>query len=184
MISTNPGFGSSEPRGSKVNIVSSLGPKPAATATVPNVKGQTRGNAIAELKADGFKVLVVAAQSQGAPANTVVNQSPAQGSKEPVGSTVTIGVTGATVTVPSSVIGMSPSQAIALLQAGPYNYTVTQQTGSGPGQVGTVFATSPPVGTALPAGSAITIFVVGAPSSSPTPTPTPPPSSPSPTASP
>ena len=134
VISTNPGFGSTEPRGSKVNIVASLGPKQAPTATVPNLKGQTRANAIATLKADGFKVLVVAAQSPGAPANTVVNQSPSAGSKEPVGSTVTIGVTGATVTVPSSVIGMSPGQATALLQAGPYNYTVTQQTGSGPGR--------------------------------------------------
>jgi len=184
VISTNPGFGSTEPRGTAVNIVASLGPKPVATATVPNVKGQTRGSAIAELRGDGFKVLVIAAQSPGAPANTVVNQSPAQGSKEPVGSTVTIGVTGATVTVPSSVIGMSPSQATALLQAGPYNYTVTQQTGSGPGQIGTVFATSPPVGSALPPGSAIVIFVVGAPSQSPTPTPTPASSSPSTTPSP
>ncbi len=183
VISTNPGFGSSEAKGSAVNIVASLGPKPAPTAKVPDVKGQTRSSAIAELKGDGFKVLVVAAQSAGAPANTVVNQSPGPGSKEPVGSTVTIGVTGATVTVPSSVIGMSTSQAISLLQAAPYNYTVTQQTGSGPGQVGTVFATSPPVGSALPAGSAITIFVVGAPSPSPTPTPTPPPVSPSPTPS-
>ena len=184
VISTSPSFGSTETKGDPVNIVASLGPKPVATAIVPNVVGQTRRNAIAALKAKGFKVLVTAAQSSTAAANTVVNQSPVANSKEPVGSTVTIGVTGATVTVPSSVIGMSPAQATALLQAGPYNYTVTQQTGSGPGQIGTVYATSPPVGSALPAGSAIIIYVVGPPSPSPTPTPTPDSSSPSPTASP
>jgi eukaryotic-like serine/threonine-protein kinase len=182
VISTSPSFGATEPKGTTINIVASLGPKPIATATVPNVQGQRRSTAIAALKAAGFKVLVTAAQSSGTAANTVVNQSPVGGSKEPVGSTVTIGVTGATVTVPASVIGMSPSQATALLQGGPYNYTVTQQTGSGPGQVGTVYATSPPVGSALPPGSAIIIYVVGAPS--PTPTPTPSSSSPSPTASP
>jgi eukaryotic-like serine/threonine-protein kinase len=184
VISTSPGFGASEPKGTTINIVASLGGKPTPTATVPGVVGRTRGNAIAALKAAGFKVFVTAAQSPTAAANTVVNQSPVGGSKEPVGSTVTIGVTGATVTVPASVIGMSPSAATALLQGGPYNYTVTQQTGSGPGQIGTVYATSPPVGSPLPAGSAIIIYVVGAPSPTPTPTPTPSSSSPSPTASP
>jgi eukaryotic-like serine/threonine-protein kinase len=183
VISTSPGFGSTEPKGTAVNIVYSTGPKPVATATVPNVVGQSKSSAVAALKAAGFKVLVTAAQSSSAGANTVVNQSPVGNSKEPVGSTVTIGVTGAAVTVPASVIGMSPAQATALLQAAPYNYTVTQQTGSGPGQIGTVYATSPPVGSTLPPGSSITIYVVGAPSPTPTPTPTMS-SSPSPTATP
>jgi beta-lactam-binding protein with PASTA domain len=79
---------------------------------------------------------------------------------------------------------MTQAQAQALLGSAPYNYSVSVQTGAGNGAIGTVYQTSPPVGTALPAGSAITIFVV-APQSTPTITPSSTPSiTPSGTASP
>jgi eukaryotic-like serine/threonine-protein kinase len=186
VISTSPGFGSTEPKGTPVNIVYSVGPKPVKTASVPNVVGQTKSNAIANLKAAGFKVQVTAGQSPTAGPNTVVSESPRANSTEPVGSTVTIAVTGATVTVPNAVIGMTQAQAMAFLSAAPYNYTVTAQPGSGPGAVGTVFATNPSVGNALAPGSSIIIYIVQAASSSPPPTPSPTPStsSPSPSATP
>jgi beta-lactam-binding protein with PASTA domain len=87
--------------------------------------------------------------------------------------------------VPTSVLGMTQAQAQSLLSSAPYNYNVTVQPGAGNGAVGTVYQTSPPVGTALPSGSAITIFVVApqvtAPPTSPSSTPS---STPSGTASP
>ena len=176
VISTNPAYGLSEPRGSTVSIVYSTGPKPVAMKLVPSVVGQTRGPAIAALRAAGFKVAVIAGQSATAAANTVVSQTPQGNTNQPVGSTVTISVTGATVTVPTSVLGMTQAQAQALLGSAPYNYNVSVQPGAGNGAVGTVYQTSPPVGTALPSGSAITIFVV-APQSTPTITPSSTPSS-------
>jgi S1-C subfamily serine protease len=133
VISTNPAFGSNEPRGSQVNIVYSTGPKPVAMKQVPSVVGQTRGPAIAALRAAGFKVAVIAGQSATAAANTVISQTPAGNSNQPVGSTVTISVTGATVTVPTSVLGMTQAQAQALLSSAPYNYNVSVQPGAGNG---------------------------------------------------
>jgi eukaryotic-like serine/threonine-protein kinase len=175
VISTNPAFGSNEPKGSPVSIVYSIGPKPVATKLVPPVVGETRGPAISALRKAGFQVAVIAGQSPTAPANTVISQTPSGNTSQPVGSTVTISVTGATVTVPTSVLGMTQAQAQALLSSAPYNYNVTVQPGAGNGAVGTVYQTSPPVGTALPSGSAITIFVVApqvtAPPTSPSSTP-------------
>jgi beta-lactam-binding protein with PASTA domain len=185
VISTNPAFGSNEPKGSPVSIVYSIGPKPVATKLVPPVVGETRGPAISALRKAGFQVAVIAGQSPTAPANTVISQTPSGNTSQPVGSTVTISVTGATVTVPTSVLGMTQAQAQSLLSSAPYNYNVTVQPGAGNGAVGTVYQTSPPVGTALPSGSAITIFVVApqvtAPPTSPSSTPS---STPSGTASP
>ena len=179
VISTSPSFGSSEPKGFPVNIVFSSGKKPVATKPVPNVMGQTKGNAVAHLRAAGFKVQIIAGQSATAAPNTVVSQQPS-GGNAPVGSTVTIGVTGATPTVPSSILGMTAAQASAVLSAPPYSYVVTTATGNGNGQLNTVYQTNPAVGTALPQGSPITIFVVAAQSSSPPTSPSP---SPSPSAS-
>ncbi len=185
VISTSPAFGLTEPKGSAVNIVYSSGRKPVAKKLVPYVVGEPRGKAVAALRAAGFQVAVVPGNSATAPPNTVVSESPAGNTMQPVGSTITINVTGAAVTVPQSVIGMTASQAVAILSAAPYSYVVTTQTVSGPGQPGTVFQTSPAPGTTLAPGSPITIFVVGSsspstspssspstsPSSSPTPTP-------------
>ncbi|HEY2313511.1 MAG TPA: Stk1 family PASTA domain-containing Ser/Thr kinase, partial [Streptosporangiaceae bacterium] len=178
VISTSPSFGSSEPKGFPVNIVFSSGKKPVTKKQVPYVVGLTQGKASARLRAAGFQVTVIAGQSATAAPNTVVSESP-QGS-QPEGSTITITVTGATPTVPSSILGMTAAQASAVLSAPPYSYVVTTATGNGNGQLNTVYQTNPAVGTALPQGSPITIFVVAAQSSSPPTSPSP---SPSPSAS-
>jgi beta-lactam-binding protein with PASTA domain/tRNA A-37 threonylcarbamoyl transferase component Bud32 len=186
VISTNPAFGSSEPRGSAVNIAYSIGPKPQATKLVPNVVGQKRGPAVTALRAAGFQVSVIAGQSATAPPNTVISETPPGNSNQPVNSTITISVTGATVSVPADVICKTPLDATTELNGPPYSYQVTQKQGDGGGStcpVGTVYQTNPATGSALQPGSNITIFVV-APSSSPSVTPTSPsptPTSPSPT---
>jgi eukaryotic-like serine/threonine-protein kinase len=174
VISTNPSFGSSESRGSSVNIVYSTGPKAVPTVQVPDVTGLKRNAAITELKAAGFKWAIVPYQSTSAAPNTVIRYSP-QGS-QPRGSVITLFVNGSTVTVPADVICKSPQAAYAELSSSPYSFLVTTQQGSSSGNgscpVGTVYQTSPATGTALQPGSPVTIFVVAA-SQTPTPTVTP-----------
>lgn len=186
VISTNPSAGTNEPKGTPVDLVVSSGPKITMVA-VPNVVGLKRAAAIAALKRAGFKVTVTSATQAGASPNTVVSQSPLATTSAKAGSTVTIGVTSAALTVPGSVIGMTQGQATALLSSAPYNYQVTFQAGQGPGAVGTVYATSPGVGSTLAPGQGIILYVVAAPSPSPTttsPSPSPSPTSPSPSSSP
>jgi beta-lactam-binding protein with PASTA domain/tRNA A-37 threonylcarbamoyl transferase component Bud32 len=177
VISTNPAYGLTEPRGSAVNIVYSSGPKPLAKKLVPYVVGEKRSNAIARLHAAGFQVSVISGQSATAAPNTVVSETPPGNTSQPVGSTITISVTGATVTVPTSVLGMQQAQAQALLSGPPYNYTVTVMQGQGSGALGSVYQTNPAVGTTLAPYSPITIFVVAPQTSSPPPSQSPSPSS-------
>ena len=182
VISTNPSGGSTEPKGTAVAIVYSAGPK-TTSVTVPNVVGESRSSALATLRGDGFKVNVTAATQAGAAPNTVVNQSPAGQTTAAKGSTVTIGVTSGALTVPD-VVNMSQAQAQSELTSSPYDYNVTVQTQAVTGTIGTVYATSPASGSTLAAGSSITIYVVGAPSTSPSPSPSVSSSSPTPTISP
>jgi len=170
VISTSPAFGATEPRGTKINIVYSSGPPTKSTATVPNVVNMSQSDAQAKLRAAGFKVVTVSAQQAGTAPNTVINQSPSGGVTAQVGSTVTITVTPPQTIVPSSVIGDTQAQATSVLSSPPYNYLVSVQPGNGPGQPGTVFATSPSVGSPLAPNSPITIYVVQ-PSQSSSPSP-------------
>jgi eukaryotic-like serine/threonine-protein kinase len=184
VISTNPAYGNTEPKGTTVHIVVSEGPKPATKFAVPSVLSDTRSQAVAALKAKGFNPVVQKVPPQaGTPANTVVGQKPAAGAMEPKGSNVTIDVTERTVTVPNRVIGMQQAAAQTLLDSPPYSYFVTVTQGAGPASysAGQVYATSPPVGTALSPGSPITIYVQQSASTSPSPNPSS--SSPSPTPS-
>jgi len=183
VIGTSPSYGSTEPKGYRVTIIESSGPK-ITTATVPNVIGDRRSVAVSKLKQAGFNVVVQTVTSAGSAANTVVNEKPSGTAAK--GATITIGVTARapkSPTVPASVIGMTEAQARALLQGPQYGYFVTTQpapVGTG-GEPGTVSSTSPPTGSPLPQGSPITIFVVQSASSSPPTSSSPPPSeSPSP----
>ena len=184
VISTNPAYGNTEPKGTTIHILASEGTKPTAKVAVPGVTTDTRAQAIAALTAKGFKVVVHKVPPQaGVRANTVVGQSPSAGVMANKGSTVTIDVTARTLTVPSKVIGMQEAAAQTLLDSPPYSYFVTVTQGAGPASytAGQVYATSPPVGTALSPGSPITIYVQQSASSSPSPTPST--SSPSPSTS-
>jgi eukaryotic-like serine/threonine-protein kinase len=172
VISTNPAYGNTEPKGTTVHLLVSEGAKPATKVAVPDVLNDTRSQAVAALTAKGFKVVVHKVSPQaGVRANTVVGQSPGQGVLAPKGSNVTIDVTARTLTVPNKVIGMQQGAAQTLLDSPPYSYFVTVTQGAGPASysAGQVYATSPPVGTALSPGSPITIYVQQSASSSPSP---------------
>jgi serine/threonine-protein kinase len=182
VIGTNPSYGTTEPKGTAVALTVSTGPKIAAV-NVPYVINDTRGAAVGKLRRAGFRVQVTAGTQAGAAPNTVINQSPAPNTSAPKGSVVTITVTSNATLVPD-VVNMTQAQAMSILEGKPYFYHVTVQTGTVSGAVGTVYATSPSASSALPPGSSITIYVVGAQSSSPSPTPSTSSSSPGPTPTP
>ena len=89
VISTSPGAGNPAPRGSTVTINVSTGPE---TANVPNVVGQSQGNATSQLTSAGFNVTVVQVPSTPANANKVIAQDPAGGTSANKGSAVVITV--------------------------------------------------------------------------------------------
>jgi eukaryotic-like serine/threonine-protein kinase len=175
VIKTNPGFGSTVPKGTVINIVVSEGPPAPTKVPVPDVTNKTRAQALSILRNAGFNPQVTTvAQQPGVAPNTVVSQSPQGGDLAAKGSPVTISVTGSSLpTIPGNILGMQQANAQQLLTSSPYFYNVSVQTGPvpagspyGPGQV---YSTSPAPGTALAPGSPITIYVVQAASPSPTP---------------
>jgi len=182
VIKTNPAGGTTLAKGKSVAIWVSTGPKPPAKVPVPSVIGDPRREAISQLRAKGFQVSVQTVQpTDGQASNTVVSQTPQPNTLESKGSTVTITVTARQVTVPSSILGESQSQATSTLDSAPYNYTVTVTPGPAPAgsqyQPGQVYATNPSVGSPLQPGSPITIYVATSPqSSSPSPSNSPSPS--------
>ena len=183
VIGTIPSSGSLEPKGTSIGILVSSG---NGNVTVPNVVGKSKAAAEAALQSANLTFQVVSATSTTYGANTVVNQTPSADQSVAPRTLVTIGVTGATPTVPTSILGEPLAQAMQTLESSPYNYQVTAQTVAGQqGAVGTVFATTPSVGSPLAPNSAITVYVVGAASPSPSSSPSSSPStSPSPSSSP
>ncbi len=105
VLSQSPSTGSSVHAGDKVELTVSQAPK---EATVPNVVGQSATQSAAALEQAGFKPKAVSrATSEQAQVGTVLEQSPAGGSKARKGATVTIAVgvletTTATTTTPTT----------------------------------------------------------------------------------
>jgi eukaryotic-like serine/threonine-protein kinase len=177
VISTSPPFGTKLAKNAPVKLFISTG---VATVAVPNVVGQSANAATSTLQAKGFQVSQKSAPNSTAPANQVVRQDPAAGSKAAKNSVITIFVSGGGTKVPG-VVGESQAEATSQLEND--GFTVNTQTEAGPDgfSAGTVFKTSPSAGTVLPPGSSVTIFVAQQQTTSPpTPSPTP---SPSPSAS-
>jgi len=174
VINTIPGAGNSEPRGSTIRLILSTGAPAATTAPVPDVTGLTQQAARQKLEQAGFRVAIGPTQQQaGAQPGTVVNQSPQGNTSAKKGSVVTINLSPSQVNVPD-VTGQTQQQAQTLLSGAPYDFNVTVQQVSGPGQPGTVQSTSPGAGATVAPGSPITIFVLQqqqSPSPSPSPSP-------------
>jgi eukaryotic-like serine/threonine-protein kinase len=171
VISTTPGAGTTEPKGTKVDIIWSSG---SADVKVPDVIGESTAAAQNRLTQLGFHVNVTTAQQAGTNPSTVFNQSPLAGAELRPGSTVDITVTPGPQTVPSSVIGETEEQAQQVLTGAPYNYNVSISEGPGTAQVSTpgdVYETEPLPGQQLAPGGNITIFVVQQSSPSPSPSP-------------
>ena len=91
VLQQSPAPGSTLRRNSPVSLVVSAGPNPQPTTPVPNVVGQDQATAANNVKAAGFKVVVlnrpVTTQSKD---GIVVDEQPRGGSGIPAGSQVTI----------------------------------------------------------------------------------------------
>ena len=94
-----PPAGNKVAPGTPVALVVSMGPKPTSgTATVPDVKGMDADGATQALADVGLVAQVVQIDDPAATPNVVLGQLPAASSIVPAGSTVLIGIAGATAT--------------------------------------------------------------------------------------
>jgi eukaryotic-like serine/threonine-protein kinase len=169
VISTNPTSGNDVNKGSTVTLFVSTGPQ---LISVPNVVGQSVSSAQSTLQGDGFQVNPQksnAASCIQQQANQVCSQSPAQGSQEPKGTTITLQYSPGGTPVPG-VVGDSQAQATTALSNAGFNVSTVVQNNSG-FPPGTVWKTSPPPNTPLQQGATVTIYVT--PQATPSPTPSP-----------
>jgi eukaryotic-like serine/threonine-protein kinase len=87
VVSQNPAPGSTEAKGTTVNLNVSNGPP---MVTVPDVVGYTSQQAVQTLEAAGFQVAQQTVATDASQQNIVQSQNPAGNSQAPKGSTVTI----------------------------------------------------------------------------------------------
>jgi serine/threonine-protein kinase len=91
VVSQRPAPGTSLRRGALVRVNVSTGPNPQAPVTVPNVVGQDQATAANNLRAAGFRVVVLNRPTRDQSKNgLVVDEQPKAGSSIPRGSQVTI----------------------------------------------------------------------------------------------
>jgi serine/threonine-protein kinase len=91
VVAQSPQGGTRAKRGSHVQLNASLGPNPGALQAVPNVVGLTAKQAVAKLRAVGFKVQELARTvSDRSQSGVVVDEQPSGGRKVPPQTTVTI----------------------------------------------------------------------------------------------
>ena len=142
-----------------INVVISSG---AANITIPTgLAGMAQTDAENSLIALGLTPAAVLQASDTVATGCVIGSDPAEGTAVAAGTTVTLyissGSTGATVTVPD-VTGYDQSTAMSILDE--YGLTYTATTGYDSNyEVGQVIAISPGAGTAVPAGSSITLTI-------------------------
>ncbi|HEV2374337.1 MAG TPA: Stk1 family PASTA domain-containing Ser/Thr kinase [Streptosporangiaceae bacterium] len=178
VISTNPQGGSMVPKGTKVTLFVSTGPR---TVTMPSVRGMPVAAAKAELsgKNYGFQVTVQTATTSTGKPGIVVSQQPRAGRHVLYGATVTIFVPPNGVQIPS-VKGDNFATAVATLQGDGF-YNITRVAQADPqAQNGTVIGQAPAPGTIASSTTLITLTVV---ENQPSPPPSPTPTTPSPTPS-
>jgi penicillin-binding protein 1A len=125
---------------------------------VPNVVGQTPGEAYAIINRAGFKP-VKSYKESDKPSGTVIEQSPAGGSKAKKGSSVTVYISSgpAKVKIPN-VTGMAEGSAESTLQSKGFSVSIRRETGT-PEQKGIVISQSPGGGAKAKDGSTVTITV-------------------------
>jgi beta-lactam-binding protein with PASTA domain len=157
VITTSPPPGTRQASNKPITLVVSSGHAPVK---VPSLEGDTEQEATAALETDGFKVNPVSQASKTVGQGLVIKTSPPAGQEAAYGSTVTLYVsTGRPdVTIPSDLIGETPSQAGQ--QLGNLGLNVTQASEPSTSvPAGQVDRTSPPVGTSVPVGSTVTVYV-------------------------
>ena len=139
-------------RGSTVGLVASDGPAPR---TVPNVRGDTRAEAVAAIEGLQLDVAVNESFSDDVKEGVVISQLPAGGSELPRGGTVTIEVSKGPekIKVPSVADADTPLEAAVILrQAGLVPGDVSGSADGSP-------RTDPKAGTSVRAGSTVDIIL-------------------------
>jgi serine/threonine-protein kinase len=158
--------------GDKVDLFVSTGP---AKAPVPDVIGETEGQAKSDLHNANFIAKVVPQTSSNATPGTVTSETPVAGTPEVPGTIVTIVVAKAptTAAVPD-VRGQQASAATTTLKQAGFKVSQQPKDVTNQSQNGTVLSENPPHGTSAKKGSTVTITVghyMGGPPTTPT-TPT------------
>ena len=135
-------------------------PPPPPTATVPDVVGLERAQAIARLEEAGFAVSVVEVDSVE-PEGIVAAQSPAGGATVDAGTAVRIEVSSGRppkTEVPGTV-GMTESAARATIQQAGFGVAVVYEQVEDKSKAGTVIRQDPPGGTPAAEGTRVTLVV-------------------------
>jgi beta-lactam-binding protein with PASTA domain/predicted Ser/Thr protein kinase len=169
VVSQSPTEGASVDQGTKVKLNVSNGPKPVA---VPNVIGHTFETANSELQAAGFAVARHNVDSNE-PADTVVSTSPAVGTYQPLGTTITVNVSkGPKTSAIPDVTSQDQASAVSQLRASGFRVQIQNQTTVNPDEDGIVLSQNPEGGTQAPPGTTVTIVVgkLGLPTTPTTPT--------------
>jgi serine/threonine protein kinase/beta-lactam-binding protein with PASTA domain len=155
VLSQDPAAGKEFRNGTKINLVTSKGPKPIP---VPSVAGKSESDAVAALKAVGLVAVTAPEQvnSKTVPAGVVVSQSPDSGNLT-AGGTVTLTLSkGPKMVAVPDMVGKQVGAATTELKALGFEVKVENLLG---GFFGTVRFQSPEGGEA-PEGSTITLRVV------------------------
>ncbi len=156
VISTTPAAGASVDEGSTVVLKVSKGPQPIA---VPNVVGESVESATSQLQGAGFAVATKVVDATD-PKGTVVDQSPAAGTSQAPGTTITLSVSrGPKTSGVPDVTSQKQSDAIATLQASGFKARVVSQPTNDPNSDGVVLTQNPIGGTPEPPGTVVTIVV-------------------------
>jgi beta-lactam-binding protein with PASTA domain/tRNA A-37 threonylcarbamoyl transferase component Bud32 len=155
VISQRPSGGQAQ-QDSVVVLRVSKGPKPVI---VPSVVGSTFDSANSALLGAGFAVRRKDVESNQ-PKDTVVDQSPAGGTGQPPGATITLSVSKGpkTSTVPD-VTSLSQSDAVVQLRASGFRVHIVSQPVTDPNQDGIVQTQDPAGNAQAPPGSTVTIAV-------------------------
>lgn len=162
VLSQNPLGGVTVPSGTAVALVVSLGP---ANVTVPSVVGSARAAAQTDITNAGFTVGGVTNQNSATvAAGLVISQNPAGGTSAAPGTAVALVVSlgPALVTVPAVVNLAQAAAQSALTGAGLAVGAITNAT-SATVIAGSIISQTPSAGTAVPAGSAVSLVVSSGP---------------------
>ena len=158
----SPAAGALAKRGSRVVIDVSTGPGAPKSRQIPLVLGMDGAVADAQLRSDGFKVLLAPRQaSTTVSKNAVISTVPAGGSTAPRGSTVVVTIsTGPPSVAVPNVVDETVGQATLLLQQRLFVVATTKLVSSQ--APGTVLKQHPASGKA-PQGSTVTLTIAQAP---------------------
>lgn len=158
VVRQDPPSGSQVSPGTTVFFVVSSGPTPPPPVTVPDLVGQTEGNAAAILQGVGLTP-AASRENSTAPAGQVIRQDPVAGSQVAPGSTVryVISAGQAPVTVPD-VVGRADTEAKSILGNAGLGMIITRQS-SNDVHAGTVISQNPAGGSSVPPGSSVDVVV-------------------------